>query len=540
MHRTMRIIGYAFAGLFLLVLGGCGLPDTARKTAEVLPGSISEATKYVDERTKALVAQLSVDKEFVPYAESEKWSEKFTAASQELARAQEAFLKEVKPVLDANKSADVEKLLALVKKVETMIGAARLRAREPEMRLAFLKEARSKVAEWTKEAAELHALTVSDLEALSSLAAAFSGTYPDRAVDIKKRLLAGATAFNASLSAAQAVAGESALGTVRMNYARFGDSYTAVKKARADMVSARPIIERVVRSLDKSYSKILIDMKIDYAACVSRVSWEESESVEWPKETTFDYPCKPVSEGSYDVADEFDDRNHEFVIFQPSGWWGRTLNLYRAGNVTEDALKQLWKELDIDPAASWPRGDNYATFHVRAVTARYFHRYSYIENGVRRDGDWEEVTGEFFDEHDEHLGMSLLEKPQGVFDDEAVTTPSPAGMALVGDARTGRWEERGNQTVWVWWPHYHVLYGNYYGPGWSGYSRSDWSEWRQEREAGRVYTGNGAYGTNGSSTRTGPLASSEFAKRGGFKTPSAQVRGLGPSNRSQGPQTGGK
>jgi len=540
MNRITRMSARALALLLMLFVAGCGLPPNAKKDAEALPAAITDATKYVGERTNALAKQLTEAPEFKPYAEREKWNDVFESAGKDLVRAEGVFSTEIKPVLDANKNADGEKLIGLVQKVNKIVQTARSAARTSEARLAFLKEARANAPQWIAETAQLHAATAGDHEALMTVVETYKGAYPNRSDDIVKRALPGDTAFRISREAAESMAAEAVKLAGDPDYARIGDGYTAVKRSRVEMQEVRPRIETDMKSLDKSYSKILIDMKAEYTACISRVSWEESEFVEWPTETTFDYPCKAVSEDSHSAAEEFDDRDYDFAVFQRGWFGGKTTKLYWTGDVTEDEVKQLWKELAIDPEAGWPRSDNDSTFNVRTTTAHYFHRYSYIENGVKRDGDWEEVKHEFYDEHDEHLGMSLVEKPHGVFEDETIHVPSPAGMALVGDEKAGKWEQRGANTVWVWWPHYYPLYGGYYGPGWGGYSRSEWDSWRSERSLGKTYTGNGTYGSAGSATRSGGLASSEFAKRGGFNEASAQVRGAGPANRSGGPQRGGK
>lgn len=527
--------------LLLALLAACGLPTDAKKQAEALPQAISNAAGFMEERRKALEMQLAEAPEWKPYAAREKWTEKFGLAAADLIRAREVVSKEVDPVVKADKSADREKLFALIKRTDGIINGARQSSRMPETRLAFLKDAKAKAPERVLEVAKLYLETARHNHALTPLVEKYRKAYPARTDEITKRATPTTSAYRASEIANNQVAAEARkIEANEADWAKLADSHAIVVKGHADMKATRPKLEKDLASLDKSYSKILIDMRAEYKACISRVSWQESESIEWPKETTYDYPCKAVSEDAHETADEFDDRDYEFAVFTWSYWSGKKTRLYKTGEVTEADVVQLWKELDIVPDANWPRGDNEANFHVRATEAHYFHRYSIVENGVKKDGAWEEVSAKFYDEHDEHLGMSLVEKAYGFFEDETVKVPSPPGMAHVGDEKTGRWENRGGNTVWVWWPYYHSTYGGYYGPGWGGYSRTDWDSWRTERRAGRTYTGNGQYGSGGSATRTGRLAESEFAKRGGFKEASAPMRGAGPANRSGGPQRGGK
>ncbi len=545
MQRICRLIGrYSCFALFLL-LAACGLPEDAKKAAGNLSDEIKKAEGFVTEREQALGATFLAEPEFKMYADREEWNKKFDAARGDLVRVKDIVLKEIDPILKRDKREDVAALLAHIKRAEGIIGDARQTARYPSVRLAFLQETRVNTNTLIVEAPQLYAAIEGGQRAVSAAVSRYQSAFPSRRDDIAARAGQATVIYETSREAGLQVSAQAERQRARqaLDYAALGDGHKKLQDLRPQMEAARQKVEQELSGLPKSYSKILIDMKDEYFACVSRTSWQESESIEYPSETVFNYPCVPVSDEAYETAGDFDDADNEVAKHYYS-WGSWKTSLYTMRDVTEPDVQELWKELNLDPLLSWPRNDNEGTFWVRETKAHFYHRYAYVENGVRRDGEWEEVNPDLYHKHEAHLGMALVEKPSGKFENEVITDASPVGMALVGDERAGKWETRGGNTVWIWGGPFQSSYGGFYGPGWSGYSRSEWDSWNRERSAGRTYTGPDSsspkYGTAGGVTRSSSLAGSEFAKRGGLQEASAEVRGAGPSGRSGGPQKGGK
>lgn len=537
-----RVRGFLLA-LPLLALAACGLPEDAKKEAGEIPKTIEQAEGFVGERIKALTDALEAEPEFKVYAERERWAGKLSEASAQLKRAKELVSQEVDPILKRNKREDAQKLKTQIERVKGVIGSGRESARFPGTRLTFLRNARDEADTLIAEAARLHASIADDNRAASALVARYQAAYPARRDDIAARTAhAGLVHAESAQAASDIVAQAAAKKAGSFDYAVLADGHALLAKNRPAMQEALQRVEKVLSGLAMSYSKVLIDMKDEYFACVSRTSWQESEAIEFPKETSFDYDCKLVSDEGYETAADYDDVDAEFAAHEKGFFGGWSTKFYRTSDTTEEDAKKLWEELALDPRSSWPEYDNSSTFWIRSAEARFYHRYAYVRDGVRTDGEWEQVGPEEFQKHENHLGMALLEKPSGMFEDEVTTTPSPAGMSLVGDSKAGRWEARGGTHVWIWGSPFNT-YGGFYGPGWGGYTRDEWDDWNRSRREGKPYTGSGSepkYGTAGSVTRASTVASrSDFGKRGGFAD-TASVRGAGPSGRAGGPGGSGK
>lgn len=412
-------------------------------------------------------------------------------------------------------------------------------AAAPERRLERLREARRNAVEWFIEASRLQAAAQEDHAATRALVERYQGEFPDRRDAIATRFAPGERAMQALNTGAEAVAAQEALRAARqpIDIGLLATGYDAVLANRQAVLENRQILTRDLPTLARAYSKVLMDMREWYYVCVSRTSWNESSYAE----REYHYPCVRVSAAALEAAEGFDDYDREFLLMRRAwgGEWHTDLQAI-SNVVTAQQTSVLWNELGLNPRINWPQNDDSASFWVRELREEYYHRYRFLENGEIRNGEWEQVTLALYDQHYDDLGMAILEKPFGQFEDEAVRTAAPPGMALVGDSRTGEWRSDGNNgLLWFWLGRY-SSYNGLYGPGWGGYSQSEWNEYRNHRGRGESFYGSGTrtYGTLGSSTRTGPLAGSDFGRAGGFREAAAEVRSAGPAGRSGGPQSG--
>lgn len=543
MTRSSPRIALIACALFLLSACG-GLPGNAKREARDITKTVEAVEAEIVAAEKAFAGYRTQDPEIAGYLAREKASTAFSQARAEKARAAGIYQKEIKPILDRNDREEQPKLVAATKRANTAIRQSRAIAAKPGQRFKRLTEAKRQSGPWPEQAKRLSAAAKTDHEASTALVARYQKSYPTRRDAIATRYGQGESLIASVNLGAATVAAQAAnkAAAKPIDYAAFADGHTAVVDGSAKIGKLRQQLTRDLPSLDRSYSKILSDMKAEYTVCASRTSWYENTYDDFPRETGYDYPCVLVSEDVFETAEEFDDRDQDFATYG-SIWGGGEVRINSIGDVTDAEAQALWKALNLDPKANWPGGsDNSATFWIRAAEAHYFHKYTYVSNGVRALGGWEEVTPELYEEHWDDLGLALLEKPYGKFEDEVSTAAAPPGMALIGDTKTGEWRTDNNgNSFWFWYPLFMSTYGRDYGPGWGGYSRAEWDEYnRSQRNRDAYYGGSGgrSYGTHGSTTQTGPLRGSDFAKRGGFKEAAAEVRGAGQSNRSGGPQSG--
>jgi hypothetical protein len=204
----------------------------------------------------------------------------------------------------------------------------------------------------------------------------------------------------------------------------------------------------------------------------------------------------------------------------------------------------VWQALALDPVERLPRGDNAVELWVGTVKERFYHRYEYVEGESRRQGEWEEVDDALFERHVDDLGMDIVAKPYGTYEDEALREAMPPGMAFVGNPKYGRWEDDGRGgRRWSWiegYLFYRLMFGgNHY------YHYGAWNSWHGGYRGRSPYYGGASgstlYGTRGKHTQSSSrYAGSSFARGGGFKRSATSFRGSGPRGRGGGPGGRGK
>lgn len=530
-----------FLGCVLLVLAACGgIPDRDRAEAEAIPAKIAAARDAIAQKERAFNADLVKDPELAAYLKREQASRAFVNARAYAGRASASYDEAVRPVLDRDDEKELPNLRTGMAKVQEALASARAFAARPGSRLKRLADAKYRSGAWPAEARRLSAAAESDYRAMSALVARYQAAHPTRRSAIADRFAPGEGLRSKVRDGMRDVASQEANKAAGspVDYARFADGHAAVVDGQRALGVLRQTLEKDLPSLDQAYSKILVDMRTEYEVQAARTSW--NESYDFPSETEHAYPPIKVSEDAFETAEQYDELDAEFATYR--SWWGSwDLSFSPIGDATSEDIRQLWNELRVNPQEAFPDGDDYSSFWIANATARYFHRYAYVRNGVRTTGGWEEVTPELFEDHWDDLGLALVEKPYGSFENEVVKTPAPPGMALVGNTTAGEWRTApSGGTYWFWFPPYANTYGGYYGPGWGGYSRAEWEDYDRHRRRGSGYYGSGirTYGSAGSATKTGPLSASEFAKRGGFREAAAEIRTAGPSGRSGGPQSG--
>lgn len=139
------------------------------------------------------------------------------------------------------------------------------------------------------------------------------------------------------------------------------------------------------------------------------------------------------------------------------------------------------------------------------------------------------------------IGMDILSKPAGLFDDQAIEAALPPGMIYVGDPNYGEWQrDNDGNDFWVFYGQYRFFSGLIGGP-YPGVYRYEYDTWqRDHRMQGTPY-----YGTRDGVDRYGansPMVGSRTANTNYGRDGLAQAtsRGDGVVARSGGPGGGGK
>jgi hypothetical protein len=180
-----------------------------------------------------------------------------------------------------------------------------------------------------------------------------------------------------------------------------------------------------------------------------------------------------------------------------SSWFGGS-----TVDVNDRVSAPQWAALGISPQEQWEYDDDTAEYGF-SLSADYFHKYLVTENGQTQETDWQPVDETLFESHVDDLGMDIVSKPFGTFEDEKITNPTPAGLAFVGNPQYGRWQtdDRGT-SFWAWYGAYR-LFGDLLGTGGRPYMyrRDEWDTW-STRYRGQPYYGEDKdkrerYGTGG-------------------------------------------
>ena len=546
MIKQVRVRILAIFGLLCtLFLGGCGLPDSLQKQAEGLPQAFKGAKEDISAYLQKYESRKdSQDWGFLQsYAERENLVSKFGEAEAALAHAQSVFDTEVKPIMKRNKKEDAEKLIQQFRRITTSLSSARTLAREPEQRLQFLLEARAKAPAWVDQAVKDHAEVERLLGVVEAVAVKAQTDYPSKKEDIGNRFASLAKIVSESADALR-TAKKELQKTERADYALLGDS-TRVVTARLESIrKLEPEARAKFSELYRSYAKTLIDMRADYYVEIGRTSWDEA--YDFPTEHEHVYRVQ-VDER---VNDYFDSLGDNAVATHNKGWLGGT-------NVSIETA--MWQALNIDLEASWPSGDDSAEFWVRDAYVKTYHRYLVVENGQKTETGWEEVDTTFFDQHEDDLGLTLVSKPYGMYEEETVKQAAPVGMEYVAKPVM----ENGNPTGGNQYGHWDGGFWHFYGQysfirdllGGRTYSYDDWHAYDRRDRSGSYYGRDDQWGTYGNATygsgrykntdyvRRNPGVINE-SKREGVSAhnnqASSSVRNAGPSDRARGPGGGGK
>lgn len=538
-HLLMDVMAACLLASLLFLVSGCGegLPKELKNQAKSLPNAIKAGQSRVNEhREKYIRLTKSPDfKDIETYASKENWERKFALAHQELSRAQDLYDKEITPLVSKNKPELAPALIKQVNRIQQILTDADKQARYPVSRFTKIKNS-------IDNTSALHARAAGDAEKINRIATGLQtgllaktlADFPDQADKINAQFNPLSELDRQSRHHAKTVAAEYERHTSGsgVDYAAFTDSVDALRVNHETLKTLAAAFTRRMNELYTSYTKILKDMKEEYYVTIKRESWDERSDYENPRFATFQ---RQVSPETYEAltADNLDT-----IAAITAGFTGSTFNSHVGG---------LWNDLHINPTAQWPGGGhNAASFWVENSKETYFHKYMLEKNGETKETDWEAVDENFYEANLENLGMAILAKPYGVFEQDRLIQAAPPGMAYVGNSQYGEWktDEQGDR-FWSWYGKYALFSSLFFYPP-SYFYYNPWNGWRNNYRHTRPYygkTGNGSqkYGTRGTYVKKSPrFQSTTFAKSGGFKSQTASVRGAGANLRGGGPKSKGK
>ena len=439
---TRRILVLALLTTSIFTFGCDRLPSKVVQNVERIHAVMESLPKVVDKReaeyqTMMRDASLAY---LIPYSERERWPDHFQNARKELDRTRALYRDEVAPLLDENRSEDAEKVVKATERVNVAMQQVGVESASPKRRAETLIDVKRNGPERIASAEAGVGRSRDTVAALEPEVARSSDDYPEKREDLSGRI--AALAFAAKEAEEALASARRASEASEPDLANIADSLAASTNPVLAVDAGAKGLREKMAELHKSYSKTLIDMKVTNTVQVGRTSW--NEYVDFGRETDHLYAAREVDEAVLDELEAMGER----PIFSR----GR----YQVSDAAVLALQ-------VDLNERLPRGDNAAEVWVADTGVRYFHRYSLEENGAVRELDWEEVDEETFERYEEDLGMEILSKPFGMYEDEVLTFAAPPGLSKVGNPAYGRWEDDGQgRRRWSFFESYlfyHMMFG---------------------------------------------------------------------------------
>jgi hypothetical protein len=536
----------------VIILAGCqGLSDNLIDEFERMSGKQERLERLIEQR-KTDLDNLTEhpDAEFLlHYAESEKWSQNFDHAKQKLDEVSVLYLEKIKPLYEKDDPLDTNKVIKLNREFTDKIISATKTANFVKNRVLFLLDSRES-SPAIYEKSQQHVIKIKDAQKeISEKIDKAILDYPNKKEDLESRKkminalverssasdLQLNTEFNKVRSNSQAF----------INYATIGDKGIAIEKTLVEMEKQKNEAARKISQLEKSYVKVLADQRIDYYLVVRRASWCNGEYCGNGTERSYQ-PTK-VDAG---VFEYFDSPNISTLATISRSWGSDKFKVKVKSN--------MWKALSINERYRWKRGHTDAEFWIQKMYTKTFHKYIEIENDQPKETGWQSVSESYFNQQYDNLGMAILTKPYGFYEEDAISHAQPLGMATIaqpimknnvptGSNQYGEWRQSNGQSFW----HYYGMYAMFSNlVGGNNYRYNDWQNYNSRTRGSNYYGTNKRWGTFGSSTYKNSRyqnsgfarsnASTVYSARTGKSSSGTSIRGASSSNRNRGPSSRGK
>jgi len=499
--------------VLLLCIGliGCkGIPEQDRKAAKNLEPQIERAQEFVSEKQSDYKETKQTDEFdfFRPYASRQNWDSLYTAAGSKLDRARNLYEKEVKSILERDDPKQADRLERQVKRVSRIITEARKLAQKPQQEMKQLERAREEGPKLVAGAEENLTDASNDVQGLVQTASLKKSEFPDKSKKIEAKVAPVQEKQQTARQELQAAKSELKKPSSETDYGKLVNKVERVNQLAQEMADNSDAVADALESLDRSYYKRLIDRRDTYFITPGRSSWDNSRNG-----TNRNY-VYPQRETSWETYDYFSNQPSNSIIADYGSWGGLNVRV----------KKSMWNNLNIDSKKDWPSSSHdTAQFWLKDWSEKYEHRYeilSIVDGDTTRKTKWEQVDWKEYSKHREHTGMMLASKPQGVFASEKVTSPTPPGMAAVGNEKYGEWKTRDDGTeFWEFYGKY-AFFSNMMGSN-HHYTRTEYRQWNRNYRNRRAYRGSGGsggrarYGSRSARRVSGGLRGAGRATRGG-------------------------
>ncbi len=485
---------------------------------------------------------------FSPYLESEEWLDKFNVAKDELSKAKKLYDTQIEPMADRNKPEETQAFTKLIEQFNKHMYASSGAAYYAEKRIDFLVTTRNTADEKYEKASRQYGNNLSIQRLFTSKANAAAKKYPNKKDDLTKRV-SGLDSLVKENSDSYITLKTEYHKNTSTNYARFGDAAVALNKTTHKVGKYEDEHSGKVDELYRSYVKVLADQRVDYYVVIGRATWCEGEFCGSGNESRF-----PAVKVDAKIFEYFDTLTLSSIAKYRQSWGG-------SDQFTLKIPQDKWNALRLNYKSGKSSGHDYGEYWVDSTYTKTYHKYIEIVNDKMTEKDWQPVSDDYFWKSYENLGMAIVTKPYGNYEEDSLRDAQPVGMATMakpvirngvatGANQYGEWRHSNGNSFWHYYGMYR-LFGGLVGP--RRYSYNDWNSYSGRKRGYAYYGRNDQYGTYGSSTYSSTrYRNSSFATRNPGEVRSAtsgksrssrsnpSVRGAGSSSRNRGPSGGGK
>ena len=535
--------------LLAFLLAGCqGLPDGLVNYAKALPARI-DAQEALYHQSKQDFAKLSehIEWPFIkPYTEKEDWQLELDKAGASLKALRSLYVNSIEPMLDDGDKKNADVFRGLLENAQAHLAEIGVHSQHHQVRIVNLLHTRDTAPAMYKDATGKVGEIATLSQGLTKKVRPLAKKYPHKSTDLAAREQKLKDMRQDSSTAFSVIAKEHKnIARGMVDYAAYFDNYQIVKAAHTNSQNYSAVTHKKIDELSKSYTKILNDQRIEYYIVIGRSSWCEMDNC-YGEDTMNSSPIL-VDETVFEYF-ETQDGN---IAKRTSGW----------GRVSFKLLvdQNKWNALRLDPNWNWPRGDSSAVYWVENAFTRTYHKYTEVLDNKTTESDWVQIDEDAFWKNHKNMGMAVLSKPYGYYEEDALTKAQPAGMAFIaqpnmvngaptGSNQYGEWRQQNGKSFWHYYGQYR-FFSALLGP--SRYYYDDWYGYSRHRGANPYYGRNNDYGTYGRTTysnkryrnsdyaqRNPDTVSSAASGKGSTGRAGGSIRSAGGSARTRGPGSG--
>ncbi|MDO8507102.1 MAG: hypothetical protein Q7S53_00855 [bacterium] len=505
-----KVIALSLLVVFSLLAAGCSnIPKEIQKDADQLSKRIEAAKKKIgDKQSQFEEFKNSESYGFhKPYSERENWAGKFDEARAKTDTAQSLFDNELKPILDRGKAEEAENAKAQINRINATLDEADYFADYPGNRAEFLKKVKDEGKQMIQTASNDVASSQKFRDELTAPVEKAKVDFPGKKDDLTMRQAEFNRRVDESATALTSAKAQEAAASP--DYAVWGDSCVTITTNNEWIKGEDQNVRNKLNELPRSYSWTLVDQREDFFVTIQKTVWDDWAEIDNDKDYT--YESRQVDRDTYAYFESLSDED--------------ALDL---GKIDQDK----WNSLNIDQREG--PNDSTEKFYVGDLPYTCYHKYLVEENGQVHEEDWKEVDEATFAANEADLGMVIMTKPVGLYEEDVIKVASPPGFAYVDNPRYGQWNTDGSgNSFWVFYGQYAFI-SNMLG-GNSIY-RNDWDTWNRDYRGRQPYYGK----DEGYGTYSGNYAGTTYGRSGGIEAEDPSVREAGSSARGGGPGGGGK